>query len=276
MNVSNMEKRYRKKIIIIIITFSLSVPSSLRSSLFFSFPGASIVGREVWKIYSRPHRSADLRASSPACITGPSTVSGSLLSANNWGICASKLKIHSTLFHDRTWHKLDPNKKHDGKCQAWIFRNTITPVNTFILFKSYPFATFTSKYGKAKLFKHIYNVFFNTQASNKKRKWINICYCNVTKSFTTYLSNISKNQHSKPNSNTASIQHKRKTVPVNDSLGFCQSDKEAINKRYKHVFQIWHHHHLRLSQGTLRHTQKAVVIYFRTRVKFNVHISIRY
>lgn len=32
------------------LTFSFSVPNSLRSSLFFSLPGASAVGSEVWKM----------------------------------------------------------------------------------------------------------------------------------------------------------------------------------------------------------------------------------
>lgn len=40
------------------LTFSLSVPISFLSSLFFSFPGASAMGREVWNTNSFPAQSA--------------------------------------------------------------------------------------------------------------------------------------------------------------------------------------------------------------------------
>lgn len=39
-------------------TFSLSVASNLRSSLFFSFPGASAIGNEEWNTKSFPATSA--------------------------------------------------------------------------------------------------------------------------------------------------------------------------------------------------------------------------
>lgn len=45
----------------IIITFSLSVLISFLSSLFFNFPGASAMGREVWKMKSLPAHSAACR-----------------------------------------------------------------------------------------------------------------------------------------------------------------------------------------------------------------------
>lgn len=44
-----------------IITFSLSVLISFLSSLFFNFPGASAMGREVWKMKSLPAHSAACR-----------------------------------------------------------------------------------------------------------------------------------------------------------------------------------------------------------------------
>lgn len=75
------------------LTFSFSVPSSFLSSLFFSFPGASAMGSEVWNMYSFPLRSADLSASSPACMTGPSTVSVSRDSENISGIWDNRLSM---------------------------------------------------------------------------------------------------------------------------------------------------------------------------------------
>lgn len=45
----------------VIITFSLSVLISFLSSLFFNFPGASAMGREVWKMKSLPAHSAACR-----------------------------------------------------------------------------------------------------------------------------------------------------------------------------------------------------------------------
>lgn len=37
--------------------FSLSVPSTLRSSRFFNFPGASAIGKDEWNIINLPERS---------------------------------------------------------------------------------------------------------------------------------------------------------------------------------------------------------------------------
>lgn len=37
--------------------FSLSVPSTLRSSRFFNFPGASAIGKDEWNINSLPEHS---------------------------------------------------------------------------------------------------------------------------------------------------------------------------------------------------------------------------
>ena len=48
----------------VIITFSLSVLISFLSSLFFNFPGASAMGREVWKMKSLPAHSAACRKAS--------------------------------------------------------------------------------------------------------------------------------------------------------------------------------------------------------------------
>lgn len=45
----------------VVITFSLSVLISFLSSLFFNFPGASAMGREVWKMKSLPAHSAACR-----------------------------------------------------------------------------------------------------------------------------------------------------------------------------------------------------------------------
>lgn len=42
-------------------TFSLSVPISFLSSLFFSFPGASAIGSEVWNTNNLPAQSAACR-----------------------------------------------------------------------------------------------------------------------------------------------------------------------------------------------------------------------
>jgi len=80
-----------------IFTFSFSVPSRFRSSRPFNLPGASDDGNEEWKINNLPERPADLSASRPACMTGPSTTSVCRLSLNTSAIWVSSLMhTHST------------------------------------------------------------------------------------------------------------------------------------------------------------------------------------
>lgn len=72
-----------------IITFSLSVLISFLSSLFFNFPGASAMGREVWKMKSLPAHSA-------ACRKASAITEVRKIYKNCKGSCDSRTNIQAT------------------------------------------------------------------------------------------------------------------------------------------------------------------------------------